>query len=390
MIFFLSVVYLFATSIIVIRIDKSNPKLVFILASFATYLVAVAGLYVDLPFGGADAKTFERLAWLWASNGLDTILATFDVSRSYVISSITAFFYYIFGREPFIPIIINAILGLLIIYFSIKLFDTVWGKNHQNRLLFIILVAFSPMLTINSAVILRENYITLFLLLASISTARYINKMTAYNLLMVIVWLLCASFFHGAMILFFAGIPLYMLIFSKRINIVYKIFLVVLFVLIATFLLDYFQFGKLKEIQEAGFSPEFMADRLSTIREANTTYLNNLIPTNPVDIIWQSPIRILFFLLKPFPWDIRSVGHLIVWFDALLWLYIVWTIFAHRKEIKRNPAAMVLLFCCLVSIFAFAYGTSNYGTAVRHRTKFFVEMLVVVAPFFRGFKLRIY
>lgn len=390
MIFFLSVLYFFTTSIIFIRIGRNNIKLVFLLSSFITYLVAISGLYINLPFGGADARTFEQLAWLWASNGLDTIAATFDVSRSYVISSITALFYYIFGREPFIPIVINAVLGLLIIYYSIKLFDAVWGENHRNKLLFIILIAFSPMLTINSAVILRENYITLFMLLASISTAKYINRMNLYNLTMVIVWLLFASFFHGAMILFFTGIPLYILISSRNVNIVYKAFIIIILAMVSAFLLDYFQFGKLKEIQESGFSPEYMTERLSTIREANTAYLNRLVPTTTTDILWQSPIRMFFFLLKPFPWDIRSIGHLIVWFDALLWLYIVCAIFIYRKEIKKNPAAMALLLCCLVSIFVFSYGTSNYGTAVRHRTKFLVEMLVIAVPFLRGYKLKPY
>src|SRR5699024_7370568 len=110
MIFFLSVIYFFAASVIVIKINRHDSRLVFLLASFTTFLVALVGLYIDLPFGGADAETFERIAWLWANAGLDTIISTFDVSKSYIISSITAFFYYIFGREPFIPIIINAIL----------------------------------------------------------------------------------------------------------------------------------------------------------------------------------------------------------------------------------------------------------------------------------------
>src|SRR5699024_11161697 len=109
--------------------------------------------------------------------------------------------------------------------------------------------------------------ITLFLLLASISTAKYMNRMNTYNILMTVLWLLCASFFHGAMILFLIGIPVYILIANKRINIIYKTLIVMLFLSIATFLLDYFQFGKLKEIQETGISPEYMADRLSTIRE---------------------------------------------------------------------------------------------------------------------------
>ena len=388
MIFIYSSFYIFILCFMLINQKAKSIKFIFLAAGFVTLILCLIGLKFSLPFSGADAVRFERVAWHWSKGSLSDILSTFDVSRSYVISSITAVAYYFSGREPFIPIIINGILGLFIMYYSIKLFDEVWGERAPRKTLFFILVAFSPMLTINSATILRENYIILFLLIATVHLAKFANTGNVISAALFILFTIFSSFFHGGTILYVLGLPMYLFFGRGTMGYGAKAVWMVIFFIALAFILNYMEFGKLQEIQETGISAEGLADRLAGIQDANTTYLQGLIPSNTFDLLWQTPIRALFFLIKPFLWDIRAFGHAISFLDALVWIFIVVTIYKNRRNVYSNPAALAILLGCIVAIFAFAYGTSNYGTAIRHRTKFYVEMLVLAAPFFIGLKFK--
>ncbi|WP_373331804.1 hypothetical protein P6F15_07860 [Thiopseudomonas alkaliphila] len=380
--------YVFIIFWLSLKIRDKVLRLLFFISGAITLGLCFLSLKITLPFSGADALVFERLAWAWSQGSFTEVLSTFDPSKSYLISSITAVFYYFNGREPFIPTIINGALGVFIVYFSLKLFNEVWGKEAPRKLLFFLLVAFSPMLTINSAIILRENYIALFILLATINLAKFANTGNKLSAVFFVVFTLISSFFHGGTILYILGLPLYFLFSKGAMSNTAKVFWVFLFFAIFAVLLNYMEFGKIKEIQEGGISAEDMAERLQNIQDANTTYLSGLIPSNAFDILWQTPIRALFFLTKPFIWDIRAFGHAIAFVDALIWIFILFTIYKNRKAIYANPAALAILSCCVIAVFVFAYGTSNYGTAIRHRTKFYVEMLVLAAPFFIAFRFK--
>lgn len=146
-------------------------------------------------------------------------------------------------------------------------------------------------------------------------------------------------------------------------------------------IITYMDFGKLSDVQQGELSVEFLAEMEANRQEANTAYLVGMAPSGIHDIVWQAPIRSLFLLAKPFPWDVRSFGHALVMLDAMLWWLIIFLVWRHRAAIKANPATFAILLSCLITIVAFAYGTSNFGTGVRHRTKFLVMALVIISPF---------
>lgn len=381
-------IYLFILFFLLIKQKSTKIKLIFFISGILTLSICLMGLIISLPFTGADTITFELIAWQWSQGTLSDIFSKINISGSYLISSITAFFYYFLGREPIIPIIINGILGLFIMHYSMKIFDEVWKNDDKNKILFFILVAFSPMLTINSAIILRENYITLFLLIATYYLARFANTKNTVFAIFFIVFTLFSSFFHGGTILYALGLPIYLFFSKGNISNSTKFIWMALFFVVLAFILNYMDFGKLKQIQDTGLSAEFIAEKLGSIQEANSSYLQGLIPNNVIDILWQSPIRAFFFLTKPFIWDIRSFGHIIAFVDALIWIFIIFIIYKNRSAIYENPAAIAILVSCIIAIFVFSYGTSNFGTAIRHRTKFYVEMLILAAPFFIKFKFK--
>jgi hypothetical protein len=217
--------------------------------------------------------------------------------------------------------------------------------------------------------------------LASISLAKYANKNNPASAMWFLFFVLLSSFFHGSMILYIAGLPLFMLFGRSRVKGITKIIGGVVFTAIFAFILTSMDFGKLSDIQQGELDVEYLAQLEADRQQANTAYLVGMAPSGLHDIVWQAPIRSLFLLAKPFPWDVRSLGHLIVMLDAALWWSIIYLVWKHRSTIKRNPAAFAILLSCLITIVAFAYGTSNFGTGVRHRTKFVVMALALVSPF---------
>lgn len=379
LIFFLVLMSFICAFFLMLSVNKVGINIPLLSFSLKITLCLV-GVFVVLPFGGADGINFESTAWKWSQGTLPEILSGIDVSASYVISSITAVFYHFMGRDIAIPIFINGILGVLIFYFSLVLAEEVWGKGNINKL-FALIVAIHPILNVHSAVLLRENYIVFFVVLASIHLARYAHRASLYSALLFLLFVLLSSFFHGGMIIYAAGLPLFVLFGSSNIKGVAKVLAGIVFMAVFAVIITYMDFGKLSDVQQGELSVEYLAEMEASRQEANTAYLVGMAPSGIHDIVWQAPIRSLFLLAKPFPWDVRSVGHALVMLDAMLWWFIIYLAWKHRAVIKANPAAFAILLSCLLTIVAFAYGTSNFGTGVRHRTKFLVMALVLISPF---------
>ena len=103
------------------------------------------------------------------------------------------------------------------------------------------------------------------------------------------------------------------------------------------------------------------------------------------EIFYKLPVRAIYFLFAPFPWDVKKASHLIGVFDSFLYMYLAYLIICNRKAIWRNPASRIILIILLVYIFVFAIGVGNFGTGIRHRSKFVMIMILLAAPLIKKF-----
>ena len=88
-------------------------------------------------------------------------------------------------------------------------------------------------------------------------------------------------------------------------------------------------------------------------------------------MLLQTPVRMIYFFYTPFVWMISTAADIVGLFDALLYIFL--SIYAF-KGLAYLWCKDKLLFWAIVSILlvflvVFAWGTSNYGTAIRHRQK---------------------
>jgi hypothetical protein len=120
----------------------------------------------------------------------------------------------------------------------------------------------------------------------------------------------------------------------------------------------------------------------SGIEEGGSNYLKNFEINSAVDFLTLVPLKIIYFIFSPMPYDVRGIGDIAaVLIDSSFYYFLFFKIIWSRKLISNNlfrifPKIFFILF--LVVSLGFAIGTENSGTAMRHRAKIFPALLMVV------------
>jgi hypothetical protein len=113
-------------------------------------------------------------------------------------------------------------------------------------------------------------------------------------------------------------------------------------------------------------------------------YPGYVMATDPAEFFVKAPLRVAYFLFGPFPWDIRSPHQLIGLLDGILYIGLAWLIYRNRKAVWADPAAKWVLAIVLAIAVVFAFGVGNFGTALRHRGKILIALIVLATPRLRG------
>lgn len=86
----------------------------------------------------------------------------------------------------------------------------------------------------------------------------------------------------------------------------------------------------------------------------------------------------LYYMLKPFPSDFRNFFDLVLFFENLFRVFLIF-IFIKRMHVIKNTNVLytfLVIFIFLIEIF-WSLGTSNWGTAVRHHQIVYGIMLIL-------------
>jgi len=61
-------------------------------------------------------------------------------------------------------------------------------------------------------------------------------------------------------------------------------------------------------------------------------------------------------------------------------MILVYLIFCNRKAIWKDPALRIILIILLAYIIVYGVGVGNFGSGIRHRSKFAIELILLAAP----------
>ena len=98
------------------------------------------------------------------------------------------------------------------------------------------------------------------------------------------------------------------------------------------------------------------------------------------ELIYKVPIRVLYFLFSPFPWHVTKPAHIIGMIDGLLYLMIFYLIFRNLKIIWKDSFLRITLMILIMYLILFGLGVGNFGSGLRHRSKFVIEMILLIGP----------
>jgi hypothetical protein len=338
--------------------------------------IILFGMNNDIGFF-EEAGWENALAWL---SGLEAVKIT-DV---YYYSAVIGFVYYFFGRVPLLIQSISLLIGVFIVYLN-YLITLDFSASKQAATLAALLTAVFPPLVIFSSVIMREVYMIGFIMLSFYFFLRWLKSRNQFFVIGSFLSTISAGLFHGAMLLangvhyfyyaFYSPAEKRLKIFSSGALIII-LFSFAMTVVLATGLISYKIPSSIHEVISLQYFQQYVGERVI----GRTHYLDGLIPENYFDLIWQTPIRTIYFLFAPFPWMVADIKDFYGLMENSVYLvFLIISAQGFKAMYRRNSTAVINLWAIVITIvIIFAWGTVNYGTAWRHKAKI-APFLIVAA-----------
>ncbi len=362
--------------------DKVFSKIILLGIILRSGLAYFQRFVAPLPDSTGDAVSFERRAWgateAWIE-GLEGMVLTGAHQYSRVIS----WFYYFFEREPLIPQFLNVFLGTLVIFIVYKTAFVLFKEKKVAHIAALITALF-PTLNLYSAIIIRETIIVFFFSLSFFFFSRWIKKGRFKDILFSLIAIFISSIFHGAIVLI-GFVYLFVYLFYKPGTRKWKIInrqLIIGGFLVLILFTGFYGYFRSKIPEPRDVTAERLERTAETRARGDAIYLEDISTESYLDAVWQTPVRVVYFYFAPFVWQVRTVEDVMGVMDISLYLILLVFFLKSMKRIKREDKALYVALWLILIIFSvvFAWGTSNYGTSIRHRQKI-VVLLITVASY---------
>lgn len=331
-----------------------------------------------LPASGLDTESYAS----WASNGF----LSGEYSRGGVYPRLIGFWYGFFGIQRPIAQYINILLAMTAISLMIDTLKYLKIDEGVSRTV-TALMCFLPYSAIMHSILLREALI-MFLIACSVSFfVRYIKEDSIPVLIASMTVVIAASMVHSGAIAVLLGEAIALILYDRQeraMRVTPKsiaLTMVCLIGFIAMYaLLQDIVFAKFNGVESAADVVNGV-DKYNAGKSAYDVGFN--ISNSTLNLIVNSPIRMFYFIASPLPWDWRGVSDIVAFFfSTLVFIYALYRAFV---EIRRSPKveerSLIIIFTviALCGALIFAWGVSNAGTAMRHREKFTMVYMLLIA-----------
>ena len=370
-----------------------NLKVIIWVASIIRIISVLIHEYiVKLPDGTKDAIRFEASVWKYSQLPFIDFLYSFNsVSKAYTFTWFLSFFYRIFGRSTLLLESVHIIIGLACILLVYKLSWLLSGsalKSKQSAVIF----AFYPTIILYSVIILREVYIVFFILLISIFIVKWLKSNKIKFALVSLLLFVPLYFLHGGLMV--GAVMVFIILSYSCLKDIYNSFknnhllipqlvfvffalcvVIIMAIKLSTLNIPYF--GSANQILT--LSRIFFQAEVTNL--GGSAYPGWLIPFSLSSFILLIIPRLIYFLFSPFLWDIKAINHLIGFVDAFLVLLLFYFIIKGLVVKKQNKTVTILCIFLLPLLITYSWGVGNFGTALRHRSKF-IPVLIAISTIY--------
>tara|TARA_B100000767_G_scaffold143773_1_gene135693 strand:+ start:705 stop:1946 length:1242 start_codon:yes stop_codon:yes gene_type:complete len=380
----------------------SAAPILYVALAVRAFVIVMGNNFITLPDTTGDAYWFEIQAYEWSLLGFPDVLYSFegfdptfekDVSMSafkssFFVSYIIAILYSLSERSVMMAQSISLLFGTLSVLMSWTLAQKLWDNRTAMKVGWF--VALFPSLILYSALVMREIYVCFFLLVALNYVVDWSRTGSLKSFFLVILNFMIGMVFHGGVIV---GLIVFLVIFSlkhikelfkKILNgfILYKPFIG--FALIATFIayngVSNIYIPKIGTITNFDKLKKNILYKNIVTHRGDAKYPDWIIAKSANELIYKMPIKAMYFIFSPFPWDVKKSSHLIGMFDGFLHIFLVYLIFLNRKIIWADPALRIIFLMLLAYLVIYGVAIGNFGTGIRHRTKFIAMFILLAAP----------
>lgn len=326
--------------------------------------------------------TFELRGWEWAAAGWGTILENFTMS-AWPYSWFISVLYALTDRSPLMIQGVNVLLGTLAVYLVWRIAGLISGGNRRLASAAAWMAALFPTLALYSAITLREEFVVFFFLLGVLYSLRWWQYPLLRNFLIACLAFGLAGVLNPGMQGMIAVLGMlalwqwgHTMTANKGTSFLRVTAALGLLAVIGALVLTIgWGFGGFDYLRSGVTS---LGQQQINTALGRAAYLEGLTMQSTWDVVWQTPIRVVYFLFTPFPWMVLETADLLGFVDALLYTGLALLILRNWKNVRGNSLTRVAVLFLAVGLIVFALGVSNYGTAIRHRAKF-APLLIVVA-----------
>jgi len=377
-------------SLITLFITFLSPgisRILFAALAVRILFLLIGHYIVTLPGNTSDAVGFEIKAWELSQEGFFYLFEKFRFDPFTLFSWFHAIPYSLFGRSALMGQSISLLFGIGVVFLGYKLSYSLWNKSAANKVGWIL--ALFPSLILFSVSFLREIYICFFLLLALCGVVDWVKTDRFKSMILALIGFMGATLLHGAMLL---GAVVFLTIFGiKNLKKSFKLLINfriniknLMFITFFLFSLGLYLSNRIEVPYLGNF--KYSTDASVLLEKTNFAFAGDATwpewtkAKTPIELIYKAPLRSVYFVFSPFPWDVKKIEHLLGMFDGILYIYLVFLIICNIKIIWRDPALRTILIILLSYIFIFGFGVGNFGTGIRHRAKFSFMFIILAAP----------
>jgi len=311
-------------------------------------------------------------------------------------SKCVALIYVLYGIVMAIPVFFNVIVSLVADIYFYKLLKLEFVDSFNVKV-FTILFMLLPWRNLQSLFLLREAIPTSLFVISLYYFLRYFKTKLFKDLCVSLLLSIFMLAFHAGLIVMPLLILLHVIFYDKRqeklcLNrmSVIKGLSFGMGILCVIILFGDVIFYKLLLV--LGQDDDVISMWSQTVmNNAGSVYLEGLSYNSAVDIIWQSPIRMIYFLFSPMIWNVRGLMDIFaLMIDSSVHIigivYILYNSFIHNYN---NKVIKMVFFIYIATALVFGVGTFDSGTAMRHRAKFTSAILICVAIVYSGKKFNV-
>lgn len=332
--------------------------------------------YFVLPASGGDTQLFHLEALQYKN------MKFLDNPYSYIVGII----YSLCKNQRIIAHYFNLLLSMSTLVTTINILKEL-NINYKIIVITTFILGILPNYAMLSVILLRESIMIFFLAISLLEFIKWWKYGNLISFAKSIIYVLLSSIFHSGVIANAIGYMIVFILFNNKeremkIDLKSILSVVVTIVLISTLsggFSDLFlsKFQNVGSIEDINYSLELGETGGESSYDVGGE-INSF-----ADIIINSPIRAFYFLTSPLPWQWRGLNDIIAFlFSAMLYIiafiYAAKAIKGSNKE-KNRSLIKALIIICIAGAIVFAWGTSNAGTAMRHRDKFIVNYIVMIA-----------